>query len=128
MSKIKKVLIIEDNECLLRVMNHFFGKRYEVIPTKNGLEAMRQLDSGVLPDLILLDWDMPVMSGQTFLEGIRTSNFYKDIPVILISGSVPVEELKNTTAASYFSKPFDPNKLNDQIQITLNNKIYLESA
>jgi len=119
MNKIFNIMIIEDNECLLTVMTHFFGKRYQVTPTKNGLDAMRQLCTGVLPDLILLDWDMPVMNGETFLEGIRTSNFYKDIPVILLSGSVPLQELQNTIAEGYFSKPFDPNKVNQQIQLTL---------
>jgi len=44
MSKIKKVLIIEDNDCLLRLMDHYFGKRYTVFPTRNGLDAMRYLN------------------------------------------------------------------------------------
>ncbi len=119
MNKIKKVLIIEDNDCLLRLMNHYFGKRYTVFPTRNGLDAMRQLNDGILPDIILLDWDMPVMGGERFLEGLKTSSFFKDIPVIVISGSKPIEEFEDIEANSCFEKPFDPRKLNDQIQLTL---------
>jgi len=119
MSKIKKVLIIEDNDCLLRLMDHYFGKRYTVFPTRNGLDAMRYLNDGILPDIILLDWDMPVMGGEMFLEGLKTSSFFKDIPVIVISGSKPMEEFKNIEANSCFEKPFDPRKLNAQIQSAL---------
>jgi len=119
MNKIKKVLIIEDNDCLLRLMDHYFGKRYTVFPTRNGLDAMRHLNGGNLPDIILLDWDMPVMGGERFLEGLKTSSFFKDIPVIVISGSKSKEEFENIEANSCFEKPFDPRKLNDQIQLAL---------
>ncbi len=119
MNKIKKVLIIEDNDCLLRLMNHYFGKRYTVFPTRNGLDAMRHLNDGILPDIILLDWEMPVMGGEKFLEGLKTSSFFKDIPVIVISGNKSIEELEDIEANSCFEKPFDPTKLDAQIQLAL---------
>ena len=80
---------------------------------------MRHLNGGILPDVILLDWDMPVMGGERFLEGLKTSSFFKDIPVIVISGSKSKEEFENIEANSCFEKPFDPRKLNDQIQLAL---------
>lgn len=118
MNKAIKLMIIEDNESLLLLMNHYFKKHYDVYATKNGLDAMSWLNRGVFPDLILLDLEMPVMNGERFLEGLKTSSFFKDIPVIIISGST--QELKDRAlCADYFPKPFDPKELNEKIHQTL---------
>jgi len=113
-------LIIEDNESLLLLMNHYFKKHYDVYATKNGLDAMNWLNQGSLPDIILLDLDMPIMGGEKFLEGIKTSSFFRHIPVIIISGST-TQELNNKDLSfdHYFPKPFDPNELKEKIQQTL---------
>jgi len=120
MNKAIKLLIIEDNESLLLLMNHYFKKHYDVYATKNGLDAMSWLNKGVFPDLILLDLDMPIMNGEKFLEGIKTSSFFRNIPVIIISANT-IQDLKNKElyAEHYFPKPFDPKELNEKIQQTL---------
>lgn len=119
-NKAIKLLIIEDNESLLLLMNHYFKKQYDVYASKNGLDAMSWLSKGVFPDLILLDWDMPIMSGEKFLEGIKTSNFFRNIPVIIISANSKQHlEQKEIKADHYFLKPFDPKELNVKIQQTL---------
>jgi len=118
MNKAIKLMIIEDNESLLLLMNHYFKKHYDVYATKNGLDAMSWLNKGVFPDLILLDLDMPVMNGEKFLEGLKTSSFFRNIPVIIISGSIKKLEHKEL-CADYFAKPFDPKELNEKIHQTL---------
>ena len=127
MNKIAKLLIIEDNESMLLLMNHYFSKEYEVHAAKNGMDAMYWLNEGVIPELILLDWDMPIMDGAKFLEGIRSSNFFREIPVIIISGSEEQTIKKKATSRIdyYFSKPFDPKEISEKIQQTL-SKNYLQ--
>jgi len=120
MNKAVKLLIIEDNESLLLLMNHYFQKQYDVYATKNGLDAMNCLSKGVFPDLILLDLDMPIMNGERFLEGIKTSSLFRDIPIILISGNSTQElQDKKLSVDHYFPKPFDPSELNKKIQQAL---------
>jgi len=117
MKKTFKLLIIEDNESLLLLMNHYFKKHYEVYATKNGLDAMNWLNKGSFPDLILLDMNMPIMGGERFLEGLKSSSFFQHIPVIIISSST-TQELsdRNIAVDHYFPKPFDPKELNEKIQ------------
>ncbi len=112
-----RVLIIEDNESLLLLLNHYLGKRHEVHSSKNGLDAMSKMSNGLIPDVILLDWNMPIMDGERFLEGIRSSSFYKNIPVIIISGSKDYEQLSEKIEITHsFYKPFDPKVLDQKIE------------
>ena len=112
------ILIIEDNKGFRTLMNHYLGKRYQVVTKSNGIDAMRWLAEGYYPDLILLDLGLPEMTGKDFLAGLKSSGFYRDIPVIILSGN------NKTTFTSdamkdiqhYFEKPFDPRKLQEKIE------------
>jgi len=115
MKKTSKVLIVEDNESLLLLLSHYLGKNYDVHSSKNGLDAMSMMSHGLFPDLILLDWDMPVMDGEKFLEGLRLSSIYQDIPVIIISGSNDFSEESGKGISCSFCKPFNPKKLEQKI-------------
>lgn len=117
MNKTLKVLIVEDNESLLLLLTHYLGKRYEVHSSKNGLDAWSRMSHGIIPDIILLDWEMPLMDGEKFLEGIRTSSLYKDIPIIVISGGQDYQKSPEASGISYsFCKPFNPKKLDQKIE------------
>jgi len=112
------ILLIEDNKSFRLLMNHFLSKRYRVVTRKNGIDAMFWLKEGNNPDLILLDLGMPQMNGNDFLAGLKSSGFYKDIPVIVLSGST--RDTFNGDALNdiqhYFEKPFDPRKLEEKIE------------
>lgn len=124
MKKSKKILIIEDNRSLRVLMCHYLSKKYQVISKTNGLDAMKWLREGHLPDLILLDLMMPEMTGNDFLEGLQTSGFFRDIPVIIISGNT--QNVLTTDAMlkvqHYFEKPFDPRKLQEKIESIFTRK------
>ena len=113
----RSILIIEDNDSFRRLMDYFLSKRYRVIAKKNGIDAMHWLGKGHTPDLILLDLGLPTMPGLDFLNGLKTSGFFKNIPVIVISGShrenFTMEALDDVR--HYFEKPFDPRKLQEKI-------------
>lgn len=122
MNKKLKVLIVEDNESLLLLLSHYLSKNYEVHSSKNGLDAMSIMSHGLFPDLILLDWDMPVMDGKRFLEGVQLSSIYQSIPIIIISGSNDYLEESAKGIAYSFCKPFDPKVLKQKIIEMLEHK------
>lgn len=119
MNQTRLILIVEDNKSFRVLMNHFLSKQYQVVTKANGVEAMRWLSKGNQPDLILLDLGMPKMTGNDFLSGIRSSGFYQNIPVIIVSGNN--EDTFNGDVLKdiqhYFKKPFDPRKLQEKIEL-----------
>ena len=77
---------------------------------------------GNLPDIILLDMSMPRLSGNEFLRNIRQSGFFRDIPVIVVSGNDGEEDVKNCLrwgVDDYLTKPFNPISLKKRIETVL---------
>lgn len=82
--------------------------------TRSGMTPEEMISSGVVPDVILLDWNMPVMGGCGFLQHIRGDVRMSGIPLVLISGQVewgdPIEGI-----SAILSKPIRYQQLVDCI-------------
>lgn len=106
----KKILLVDDSAVVLQAMTELFGKDYDVSTAQSGLSAIRciTLDR---PDLILLDYEMPVCDGSQVLEMIRAEEDFADIPVMFLTGRVDKESVQKVVAlkpAGYFSKAMPP--------------------
>lgn len=83
--KIKTVLVIEDEVAMLQILiDGFTFEGFNVIEAKNGKDGLRRALKEH-PDLILLDLILPKMDGMTMLEKLRTDNWGRDVPVIILS-------------------------------------------
>lgn len=106
----KKILVVDDSDVILYTMKEVLGKDYEVTPAKSGLAAIRciTLDR---PDLVLLDYEMPVCDGRQVLEMIRAEESFADIPVIFLTGRGDAESVKKVMALKpegYLLKTMNP--------------------
>ncbi|MEX1074362.1 MAG: response regulator [Burkholderiales bacterium] len=71
------------------------------------------------PDLVLLDWMMPVMDGPTLFKRMRETEGLRDMPVVFITAKASpreLDELRAMGAAGVLSKPFSPKDLPDQLR------------
>jgi CheY-like chemotaxis protein len=121
----KSILIIEDHDSIRLLLGSMLSKSYQVVTKKDGLEGMAWLVRGNLPDLILLDMTMPRLSGPEFLKNIRQSGFFRDIPVIVVSGNDGEGDIKDCLkwgVSHYMTKPFNPVNLKEKIEIALTSK------
>lgn len=85
MIRAKKLLIIEDDEILLRVLvDKFTNRQVEVLSAKNGERGL-ELALMEHPDMILLDIVMPKMDGLTVLKRLKKDNWGKNVPVIILT-------------------------------------------
>jgi CheY-like chemotaxis protein len=109
------ILIVDDDDDLRALLHEtLVDHGFSVIEAPNGRDALDAISGeGVdKPALVLLDMDMPVMSGWEFLTVAKARDRVRDIPVIVISGDAPPKEvLASGTIVASMRKPFDPDKL-----------------
>jgi len=77
-----KIFVVDDDIGLLTVIEELLREEYEVSLAKSGAQAVRFLEKGGLPDLILLDIEMSGMDGFETLLTLRSSEAGSEIPVI----------------------------------------------
>lgn len=82
----KSILAVDDSGVYLREINSWFSEKYKVALVNSGLNALKYLGSHH-PDLILLDYEMPVCNGKQVLEMIRSDTECGDIPVIFLTSN-----------------------------------------
>ena len=93
------------------------GKDYETLTATSGLSAFRSITLD-RPDLILLDYEMPVCNGSQILEMIRSEKEFKDIPVIFLTSKVDRESVKKVIGLKpqgYLSKSLAPESIKQEI-------------
>ena len=121
MNKKSKILLVEDDEIVAIVTAEALSLEYEVAHVDNGQAALDYL-SEELPDLVLLDVDMPGMSGYEVCRILRNSPSFSHLPVIFLSGMAGVEErLAGNEAGGndYLSKPVFADELCARIKLQL---------
>lgn len=113
----KKLLVVDDSDFMLSAMQNLLGGNYEVITAKSGLSAIRDITLD-RPDLILLDYEMPVCNGSQVLEMIRSEKEFADIPVIFLTYRVDRESVQKAIALKpegYLSKSLPPEIVKQKI-------------
>lgn len=81
----KKILVIDDSGAYLRNVKGWLEDKYQVIPANSGIMGIKYLSTN-RPDLILLDYEMPVCDGRQVLDMIRNDSDLASIPVIFLTG------------------------------------------
>lgn len=107
--KTNTILIIDDDLILLKTAEEILSEEYNVSVAKSGMQALHLLKRGILPDLILLDIDMPGMDGYETLEEIKKTGGCEQIPVIFLTGFTGMDyEVRGLKAGAvdYIVKPF----------------------
>jgi len=117
-----KILIAED-ECDIRDLITYTLRfaNYEVVAVSNGEEAVTMARQEV-PDLILMDVRMPLMTGYDACVAIKAELNLKDIPIIFLSAKGQDSEIQaglQAGAVEYLLKPFSPDQLIARIQTIL---------
>jgi len=114
-----KALIVDNDKLvrilIIKVLNKLVG--CEIAEAENGLEAITKLKEDI-PDFILLDLHMPIMSGVEVLEVLRNDPNLKNIPVIIMSSTDDkkvIVELLKLGIADYILKPIDVNNIQDRL-------------
>ena len=114
----KTVLVVDDSRIMRNIVKNTFSEMKipcQFLEAANGKEALQMLQNNPI-NLILLDWNMPELSGIDFLKQVRAMDQYKSLPIIMVtseSAKYNVIEALKMVATDYINKP-------------INGKIFLE--
>ena len=113
----KKVLVVDDSDFMLKAMSDLLREDYEVLTAKSGMSAIRGITLD-RPDLILLDYEVPVCDGSQVLGMIRSEKEFADIPVIFLTSKVDKESVSKVIALKpegYLSKSMPPETVKKEV-------------
>ena len=122
----KKILVIDDNKTTLAMAKQAIGDEYTVIAVISGYQALKYLEREI-PDLILLDLNMPDMDGKQTMRRMKSNEKWADIPIIVLtvenSPQTEVECLE-MGAIDFIAKPFVPQVMKSRIARALELEDY----
>ena len=117
----KSILIVDDGAITLRSVKALLDSKYDVSVATSGEMALKRMEKS-LPDLVLLDYEMPGLNGKETLEKIREDEKMKDVPVIFLTGVADKQHITSVLELNpmgYILKPPDKDKLFETIEIAL---------
>ena len=110
----KKVLVVDDEIHIVHVVAvKLRNNGFEVITAENGADAF-EIACEEKPDIIVTDFQMPIMTGPEFVEKLRQTEQTKNIPVIMLTArsfSIEQELQRQLKISELLSKPFSPREL-----------------
>ncbi|WP_440932068.1 phosphate regulon transcriptional regulator PhoB [Candidatus Pelagibacter sp.] len=117
-----KIFIIEDEPSIIQLVQHNLEKEgFIVSSSENGNEGLKQLKK-FEPNLLLLDWMLPDLSGIEICKNIRKDNKFKSLPIIMLTAKGEEEDkIKGLDSGvdDYLTKPFSFNELLARIKAIL---------
>jgi two-component system cell cycle response regulator DivK len=119
----KTILIVEDNELNMKLFNDLLQAHgYETLQTKDGREAMEMTEE-YHPDLILMDIQLPKISGLEITRQIKQKDDLKSIPVIAVTAFAmkgDEEKIREGGCEAYIAKPISVTNFLETVQRFLN--------
>ena len=116
-----RAMIIDDSRAMRSILRRIVsGLRFETVEAGNGQEALDLLESGEVPDLCLVDWNMPVMDGYTFITRVRANRDWRGVTLMMVTTESEQGQIVRALAAGaheYVIKPFTPDAIAEKLEL-----------
>lgn len=130
MSKKNKILIVDDDKHNLNICKAILEEDYFTEVAYDGVEAIRKLEN-FAPDIILMDWDMPVLNGLETLKKIKNNPSTSPIQIIMMTGMMTDQksllEAFQNGIIDFIKKPFETLELKARVNSVLQSVNYYRS-
>jgi len=113
-----KILVVDDNPTILKLLYHSLEKCGEVTTAADGADALQKA-AEIQPDLIISDYSMPRMNGLELLESLRKQDATSQIPFVFLAAQKDIDERLSTEAEGvedYLVKPFFVQELSRRVR------------
>jgi two-component system chemotaxis response regulator CheY len=116
-----RALVVDDSRAMRRIVaRSLTAIGFEIDEAGDGQEALDVLESGSVPALACVDWNMPVMDGLTFVTKVRANPAWRDITLMMVTTESEHGQIVRALAAGaheYLIKPFTPDALVDKLDL-----------
>ncbi len=120
----KKILVVDDSGAMLRNVKGWLEDKYQVILANSGAMAIKYLSTN-RPDLVLLDYEMPIVDGKQVLGMIRRESEFSDIPVIFLTSKGDKESVMQVMELKpdgYLLKTMPPEQIKQSVDTFFEKK------
>ncbi len=113
-------MVVEDDDVVATLLQHIFRRQgYEITHVPDGREAVRIIVDEEPPDLVVLDYMLPYVSGLDVLKEMRANDRWKDVPVIFLTArasQTDIATVLDAGANDYMTKPFGVEELGARVR------------
>jgi len=114
-----RALVVDDSRAMRMILARVLRQSgFEVVEAGDGREALAVLAEGELPDVALVDWNMPVMNGLELVQALRADPAYQGVHVVMVtteSEAGQVVRAIEAGAEEYLFKPFTPEAVLEKL-------------
>lgn len=116
-----RALIIDDSRPIRRIEADILRDLgFETMDACHGKEALERLQASPLPDVVLVDWNMPEMDGLEFIKAVRSDSRYTGLIVLMVTTETETDQMLRALSAGadeYLMKPFQKEALVDKLRL-----------
>ena len=116
-----QALVIDDSRAMRLILGRMLRDLgFQVTDATNGRDGLSQLEGGLSPSLILVDWNMPEMTGIEFVEAVRKPPYQSGAKVVMVTTETEVPQVRRALesgADEYVMKPFTKESIFEKLQL-----------
>jgi two-component system, chemotaxis family, chemotaxis protein CheY len=117
-----RALVVDDSRAMRMILKKSLTSCGfdEIHEAGNGLEALDELADMEWADVVLVDWNMPEMSGIEFVEAVRATALYDEVPIVMVTTETEVTQMiraLDAGANEYIMKPFTAEVLREKLDL-----------
>jgi two-component system chemotaxis response regulator CheY len=116
-----RALVVDDSRAMRTVLRRILGDLgFVVDEAGDGEQALATVDAGDMPDLAVVDWNMPVMDGLEFVNGLRAREGGRAVTIMMVTTENERGQVVRALAAGaheYVFKPFTPDAIAAKLEI-----------
>jgi two-component system chemotaxis response regulator CheY len=116
-----RALVVDDSRAMRMILSRMLDRLgFEVDEAADGPAGLDYLGSGVVPDLMLVDWHMPVMEGIDFVKAVRHADVNYPGKIMMVTTETEAAQIMNALDAGadeYLMKPFTRESLEEKLLI-----------
>jgi two-component system, chemotaxis family, chemotaxis protein CheY len=116
-----QALVVDDSRAMRAILTRLLDQLgFDVAQAGDGQQALKVLDDGLRPDVALVDWNMPVMDGLSFIKACREREDLRDITLMMVTTESEQGQIVRALAAGaheYVIKPFTEEVIAEKLEL-----------